>query len=117
MTDNMETNPSPIGAIVDEHSSISHQKDLLKLSKKKMQFLVLFSLLLIIVLATITCICVVKIRKLNNILKTNNKNSDEKIQVLTIQLTSCQQKMSMRNIIIYSYSYIVRKLQSSVYPI
>ena len=109
--------PSPILVNIGEHSSVSYRSDSFELSTKKMQFLVLFALILIIVLATTTYVCVVKIRKLNNMLTTNNKSFDERIQILVIQLDSCQLKMSMRNIIIYSNSCITRESQSSVYSI
>jgi hypothetical protein len=75
-----------------------------------MKCLLLFSLLLIIVLAVVTVLCIVRNHKLNKLLETKNaviftqqtkiNNSLETIQILTNQLNRSQQRLGTLNKII-----------------
>ena len=100
--------------IVDQYLSGSKQKRRLKLSTMTMSCPLLFFVLLIIVLAIVTGVCIVKINQLNRKLETENlvigvqrtkiNNSIEQIQRLTNELKHLQQYLSMFNRMMYSFS-------------
>jgi cell division protein FtsB len=96
--------------IVDKPPSESKQKSRSNLSRKTMKCLLLFSLILIIVLAVVTVLCIIRNHKLNKLLETKNaviftqqtkiNNSLETIQILTNQLNRSQQRLGTLNKII-----------------
>jgi len=95
--------------IVQNHPTASNSKHLLKLSTMTTQCLLLFALLLIMVLAAVTGVCIVKISELNKIVETQDVTIfAQQIQMLTNQLNYTKQRQGILNKIIYSNSYCLR---------